>query len=48
MRTGCGRARAWQIGSNIVTSKTPFVFQQFHDAEIERWTKVNHEAVINP
>ena len=40
------RARAWQLGSEVVTSKTPEVFQQFHNAELDRWTAVIKAAGI--
>ena len=42
------RARAWQLGSEVATSKSPAAFQQFHDAELERWTKVIKDAGIKP
>ena len=42
------RARAWQLGSEVVTSKTPDAFQQFHNAELERWTGVIKAAGIKP
>ena len=42
------RARAWQLASDVVTSKTPQDFQRFHDAELERWTAVIKEAGIKP
>jgi len=32
------RARAWQLGSEVVTSKSPEAFQQFYNAELDRWT----------
>jgi tripartite-type tricarboxylate transporter receptor subunit TctC len=42
------RARAWQLASDVVTSKTPADFQRFHDAELERWTTVIKAAGIKP
>ncbi|MBC7941052.1 MAG: tripartite tricarboxylate transporter substrate binding protein [Chitinophagaceae bacterium] len=40
------RARAWQLASDVVTSKSPDEFQQFHDAELARWTAVIKAAGI--
>ena len=40
------RARAWQLASDVVTSKSPAEFQRFHDAELERWTQVIKDAGI--
>ena len=40
------RARAWQLASDVVTSKSPAEFQRFHDAELDRWTQVIKEAGI--
>jgi tripartite-type tricarboxylate transporter receptor subunit TctC len=42
------RARAWQLASDVVTSKTPAEFQNFHDAELERWTALIKAAGIKP
>ena len=42
------RARAWQLASDVVTSKTPADFQRFHDAELERWTTLIKAAGIKP
>ena len=42
------RARAWQLASDVVTSKSPQDFQRFHDAELERWTAVIKAAGIKP
>jgi tripartite-type tricarboxylate transporter receptor subunit TctC len=42
------RARAWQLASDVVTSKTPEDFQRFHDAELERWTALIKAAGIKP
>jgi len=40
------RARAWQLASDVVTSKSPQDFQRFHDAELERWTALIKAANI--
>ena len=40
------RARAWQLASGVVTSQSPAEFQQFHDAELARWTAVIKAAGI--
>jgi tripartite-type tricarboxylate transporter receptor subunit TctC len=42
------RARAWQLASDVVISKTPADFQRFHDAELERWTTLIKAAGIKP
>ncbi len=42
------RARAWQLASDVVTSKSPQDFQRFHDAELERWTALIKAANIKP
>jgi len=42
------KARAWQLASDVVTSKTPADFQRFHDAELDRWTQVIKDAGIKP
>ena len=42
------RARAWQLASDVVTSKTPEEFQRFHNAELERWTALIKAAGIKP
>ena len=42
------RARAWQLASEVVTSKTPDDFQRFHNAELERWTTLIKAAGIKP
>jgi len=46
--TSVFKARAWQLASDVVTSKTPADFQRFHDTELERWTKVIKDAGIKP
>ncbi len=40
------RARLWQLGSEVVTSKTPAEFQRFYEAELDRWTAVIKSAGI--
>lgn len=40
------RARAWQLASDVVTSASPAEFQRFHDAELDRWSRVIAEAGI--
>jgi tripartite-type tricarboxylate transporter receptor subunit TctC len=40
------RARAWQLASDVVTSKSPAEFQKFHDAELDRWTALIKAAGI--
>ncbi len=40
------RARAWQLASDVATSKSPADFQKLHDAELERWTRVIKDAGI--
>ena len=40
------RARAWQLASDVVTSKTPANFQKYHDAELDRWTQLIKDAGI--
>jgi tripartite-type tricarboxylate transporter receptor subunit TctC len=42
------KARAWQLASDVVSSKTPADFQKFHDAELERWTTLIKAAGIKP
>ncbi len=42
------RARAWQLASDVVTSKTPEDFQRFHDVELDRWTALIKAAGIKP
>lgn len=42
------RARAWQLASDVVTSKSPEEFQKFYDAELERWTALIKAAGIKP
>ena len=42
------KARAWQLASDVVTSKSPAEFQRFHDAELDRWTRVIKDAGIKP
>jgi tripartite-type tricarboxylate transporter receptor subunit TctC len=40
------RARAWQLGSEVVVSKSPDAFQQFYLSELDRWTAVVKAAGI--
>lgn len=40
------RARAWQLASDVVTSRSPAEFQRFHDTELERWTQLIKDAGI--
>jgi tripartite-type tricarboxylate transporter receptor subunit TctC len=42
------RARAWQLASDVVTSKSPADFQRLHDAELDRWTALIKAAGIKP
>ena len=42
------RARLWQLGSEVVTSKTPAEFQTFYEGELDRWTAVIKQAGIKP
>jgi len=42
------KSRAWQLASDVVTSKTPADFQRFHDAELDRWTQIIKQAGIKP
>lgn len=42
------RSRLWQLGSEVVTSKTPADFEKLHDAELDRWTAVIKAAGIKP
>jgi len=42
------KARAWQLASDVVTSKSPADFQRLHDAELDRWTRVIKDAGIKP
>lgn len=40
------RARVWQLGSEVVTSKTPAEFQAYYAAELQRWAALVKAANI--
>jgi tripartite-type tricarboxylate transporter receptor subunit TctC len=40
------RARVWQLGSEVVTSKTPTDFQKHYSAELQRWSALVKAANI--
>jgi tripartite-type tricarboxylate transporter receptor subunit TctC len=40
------RARVWQLGSELVTSKTPADFQAHYVAELQRWSALVKAANI--
>ena len=40
------RARIWQLGSEVVTSKTPAEFQALYVGELKRWDALVKAAGI--
>jgi tripartite-type tricarboxylate transporter receptor subunit TctC len=42
------RARAWQLGSEVVVSKSPDEFQRFYLGELDRWGAVIKAAGMKP
>lgn len=40
------RARVWQLGSEVVTSKTPAEFDALYRSELKRWDTIIKTAGI--